>query len=99
MNIKPSDKLARTVNCHNPVNNDKIVEILGYAGEEYFLGRKYPSWNTKPQLMNVKGQLVPCPDDQLRPIRDNPGNEQFVTDARNKLKGKTEITERGEVHS
>ncbi|MES2950262.1 MAG: hypothetical protein V4858_17095 [Pseudomonadota bacterium] len=37
------------------------------------------------------------PDSFVRPIRDQPGNEAFVTEARNKLKGKTEITERGEL--
>jgi hypothetical protein len=32
------------------------------------------------------------------PINDNPGNETFVTEARNKLKGrKTEITAKGEL--
>ena len=34
----------------------------------------------------------------LRPIRDNPGNEQFVVDSRKELtKGKTEISAKGEI--
>lgn len=37
-------------------------------------------------------------DSDLRPIRDQPGNENWVTESRKELnKGKTEITERGEI--
>lgn len=37
-------------------------------------------------------------DESLRPLRDNPGNESFVTEARKQLTGgKTEINARGEL--
>lgn len=63
-----------------------------YAVES--LGRDF---SAKPQKATSRWMLFEkrC----VFPINDNPGNEAFVTELRNKIKGKTEISERGELQS
>lgn len=108
MNIKPSDKLAFIVKSEAG-NEGAIVEILEFAGESPFYDGYYwgvgegPCWLVKFQrptrnCHGEKSRIGPVPDAWLKPIRDNPGNESFVTEARKELtKGKTEITEKGEI--
>ncbi len=101
MNIKPDDKLAYTVGCDVPSNSGRFVEIVSYAGVLNFRqSGRGPAWNTKPMLKNRGGYEVPCPDKLLRPIRDQPGNEHWVTEARKSLPSTgPRITERGELQS
>jgi len=102
MNCKPGDLAVLVRSCAG--NEGAIVEcrrFLGYVGNGW-VGEDY--WEIDRSLpgkfLNSGMPSEPAPlarDSAMRPIRDNPGNEQFVVEARNKLKGKTEINERGEV--
>lgn len=91
MNCKPGD-LVILINTHPDFSH-----FRGWIATVKNSCAFHPAhWDLNPPLMH-HGIECSCADRDLRPIRDNPGNEQFVTDARNKLKGKTEITERGEL--
>lgn len=81
------------------VRDGGIKELLGRVVRLTVLSARTPTcWNYEGEPVRIPGGAVTAiADSCLRPIRDNPGNEQFVTEARNKLKGKTEITERGEL--
>jgi len=105
MNCKKGD-LAVIVGSDIQANIGKLVTVKRFQTDAHF----GPEWECEPlspmQGFDELGKLeapglglIDIPDSDLRPIRDQPGNETFVTEARNKLKGKTEISERGEVHS
>ncbi len=93
-------------------DNGKIVEIICSLrqGEEWVssAGSTFRSDNRSRYAVRSLGGPFKLSADRLDmecvfvsrvvfPINDNPGNEQFVTEARNKLHGNTEITEKGEV--
>ncbi len=78
-------------------NEGRVMRVIRFVGA-CSMGRTDDWWETDTETTGCFGTTNKLfPDNQLRPIRDNPGNEHWVTEARNKLKGKTEITERGEV--
>ena len=95
MNCKPGD-LAVIVNtaAWNQKYLGRFVRIIK-AGPTLPFG---PTW----EVENLPGGLY-CEDSALRPIRDQPGNESFVTKARKTLPrakpvtGPVTINERGEV--
>jgi len=105
MNCKKGD-LARIV---KPFTNPLLLDLYVTCVRQSFPGEIVISKNgsgTEHKEAHLAGWLCDAShgdfprliaDCALRPIRDNPGNEHWVTEARNKLKGKTEITERGEL--
>ena len=67
----------------------KIVRCVEYAGKRELLwpdGKKgvCDCWVTEPRLPGWKGTAKDCytPDDFLRPIRDNDGQDETLTWAR-----------------
>ena len=79
MNCKPGD-LAVIVSGYKPFVG-RIVTVKTKC--EVFVNH----WDTEPPLL-MPGYLRPTSigDETLRPIRDNPGNESFVTEARKSLR-------------
>ena len=108
MNCKPGD-LAVIVKSEAG-NLDKFVSCIRLASIDdllaaYFRDDVGPVWVIDRVLPLSNGRSAAlCADSGLRPIRDQPGNEQFVVEARKSLprskpattKGDT-ITERGEL--
>jgi len=88
MNCKPGDLAIVIRSWHAPAVGG-LCEVLGKS--------RGGCWFIRPFFPVPPAPSYESPDSNLRPIRDNPGNEHWVTEARNKLKGKTEITERGEL--
>ncbi len=109
--MKP--QLAIIRGCvQSPANNGRLVEIICRVppNEEWTTssGNRFFKDGTNSFAVRSLGapfKLSAGPIDMecvfvdwvVFPINDNPGNENWVTEARNKLKGKTEITERGEL--
>jgi len=98
MNCKPGD-LAVVVRTGRAYRH-----FLGRVVTVKRACRVFPeSWDCDPPFI-VDGLEASVRDSGLRPIRDQPGNEQFVVEARKSLprpataKGDT-IDVRGEVHS
>ena len=107
MNCKPGDS-AVVVRSYAG-NYGHFVTCVRLATKEDFLAMGYgpassPAWITNETLRNSAGRFC-CYvyDDQIRPIRDQPGNEEFVVKARKTLPrpipvpGPVTIDERGEV--
>ena len=101
-NVKKGE-LVRYIG-RNPNNRPNVYGWIGVTVERVRNRRGTEGWKVTPPLPGgtyqdkdgyYSGDLIL--DESLRPIRDQPGNEHWITEARNKLKGKTEITERGEL--
>jgi hypothetical protein len=90
MNCKPGD-LAVIVRAQYPENLGLFVTVV----------RPHPR-QKHGWMVEGSGPGDWCLDEDLRPIRDNPGNEQFVIEARKTLPRPTPVTgpvtinERGE---
>lgn len=96
MNIRPDDKLAMVKNsCSFPEADGSIVELKG-AGPTV---DGMQTWFHTPDRLGHLWSADRC----LRPIRDQPGNEDWVTKARKTLPrptpvpGPVTINARGEV--
>ncbi len=78
MNCKPGD-LAMIVRSWAG-NEGRIVRCVRFAGVLLWndLGRQ-PTWAIDPAILNADGELVQeCMDCQLRPIRDNDGEDEML---------------------
>ena len=117
MNIKPDDKLAIWISrdvivevLHMAAMGEVDTSI---DGTRFSVTSQSPSWKVRmlgaPQPSIVAGshgflfQERCVRDSMLRPIRDQPGNEKFVVEARKTLErakpvtGPVTIDNRGEV--
>ena len=89
MNCKPGD-LAVIVRS-KAGNCGRFLTVIRLATAEDLLayGDAHPGspiWVSDTPVRDVAGNVNPIvPDDILRPIRDQPGDESFVTEARNLL--------------
>lgn len=118
LNCKPGD-LAVVVRSDFPQNLGKYVTVVCLANQEdYDMPLDSGDWDCQPRSAmwgwdnaektqaSIGDDVMGINDAELRPIRDQPGNEQFVVEARKSLprskpataKGDT-IDARGEVHS
>jgi hypothetical protein len=111
MNIKPDDKLAYIVAPFVEGGRRHFVTIERRAADHETFGNchfftTYPSWVCHGAVPDDEGKILTTlviADVCLRPIRDQPGNEDFVVKARNTLPrakpvtGPVTINERGEA--
>ena len=95
MNCKPGD-LAIVVKGLSPDEKRAVGHICTIVRREDHPVTDAPGWLIDPV---IRANGFDCVlDAWLRPIRDNPGNEQFVTEASKSLpRTGIRITERGEV--
>jgi len=68
--------VGRILTCVATVRGDQIDGLPGDTSLH---------WHTEPVLQADDGESICWADEHLRPIRDNPGNEHWVTELRNKL--------------
>jgi hypothetical protein len=95
MNCKKGD-LAVIVGS---IYKDKFVRCVSFVGDPvgyYSTSGKSDFWEIDRKLSLTHSGLIS--DSVLRPIRDNLGNEHWVTEARKSLPSTgPRITERGEI--
>lgn len=98
MNCKKGD-LAVVVS-DSPAQDMIVLCVAPYNGG-WLDGSMRPGWildRPIPKINGTRDEYIA--DEFLRPIRDQPGNESFVTEARKSLprpKDAVTITERGEL--
>ena len=110
MNCKPGEMAWITKSAAG--NYGRMVEVVGPVQSILPGDLAYPGeghmWHCKSSeplycTFGIPSTEFAFPDIRLRPFRDNPGNEDFVTKARLSLPrakpavGPVTITERGEV--
>jgi len=99
MNCKPGD-LVILLRAENPAMKKYVGTIrIVVRGSDNRPG----AWYLEPPVYGGNGLLASWYDENLKPIRDQPGNEQFVVESRKSLPRKKPVTgpvtinERGEV--
>lgn len=89
LNCKPGDLAVIIGGLPEMSHNIGRVVTIEYWVDDHY------EWQTDAR---DRGFILCVDDRHLRPIRDQPGNENFVTEARKQLTGgKTEINARGEL--
>lgn len=79
LNCRPGD-LAVVVKTLNGEQVGRVVRCVTVVGDVFFTsGLRATAWVTNPPLIGTTGMATVCPDPWLRPIRDQPGEDETLT--------------------